>query len=573
MTAPSDRSRAPVASPRPAGRAAAGAAGRRRHPTIGPTGPTIDPTGGPAGRPAGRPTGGLAGLARGSLLNLAGAGFASGAGFGVAWLVARGLGPAAAGVIFTALAGFALVAGLAKLGTPTGLVYWIARLREQHRPELVGPCLRAALAPVVAGSLLLAAGLWWAAPWLGRVLGADPVTGTGVLRLLAVFVPLVAVTDAALAATRGYRRMRPTVALDKLLRPSLQLAGLAILAVLALWWSVPLAGWALAWALPYLPALLLAGYAARATHRRYLRRVSAATNRRPPPRPAIAVVFWRFTAPRAVASTLHLALQRLDILLVAGIAGPVAAATYAVAGRFTALGQLANQAIGNAVQPLLAEQLAAGDPAAAGRLYRTATGWLVLTSWPFYLLIVNFATFYLGLFGPAYRAAVPVVVVLAAAMLLATSCGMVDMLLAMAGRTSWNLLNVGLALLTMVGLDLLLVPRLGATGAAIGLAAAVAVNNLLPLAQVGYVLRVHPFGPGTLAAAGLAAGCFGALPAFVGFFFGNSVTTVVSALVVGGAGYLAGAHRLRHRLALPPLAAAIGSITVRPGARRRTHAG
>src|SRR5690606_41489841 len=69
--------------------------------------------------------------------------------------------------------------------------------------------------------------------------------------------------------------------------------------------------------------------------------------------------------------------------------------------------------------------------------------------------------------------------ILASVMLLATGCGAVDALLAMAGRTRWNLLNVSLALAVLVGAGLLLIPRFGATGAAVALATAVAVNNLL----------------------------------------------------------------------------------------------
>jgi len=334
--------------------------------------------------------------------------------------------------------------------------------------------------------------------------------------------------------------MRPTVALDKLLRPGLQLLGIATLAAVALWTAVPLAAWSLAWALPYLPVLLLAGYALR---------LAAA----PAPGPGPVAAFWRFTGPRAVASVLQLALQRLDILLVAALAGPAAAAVYAVAGRFVVLGQLANQAICHAAQPRLAERLGLADRAGAGALYRSATAWLVLATWPLYLLVIGYAPVYLGVFGEGYRTGARVVVVLAAAMLLATACGMVDTLLAMAGRTSWNLLNVGVALAAMVAVDLVLIPRLGALGAAIGLATAVTVNNLLPLAQVGYALRLHPFGAGTLTAAGLATGCFGILPALARTVAGTGPVAVAGTLAIAAAAYLAAARRLRHRLALPPL--------------------
>src|SRR6185369_5165767 len=127
----------------------------------------------------------------------------------------------------------------------------------------------------------------------------------------------------------------------------------------------------------------------------------------------------------------------------------------------------------------------------ANHLYQVATGWLVLVTWPISLLVVLFAPLYLGLFGAGYRAGAPVVLVLAAAMLVATGCGMVDMVLAMAGRTSWNLLNVLVALAVTVGLDVLLIPRLGALGAAVGLACAMVANNLLPLIQVGRSVRLH----------------------------------------------------------------------------------
>ena len=43
---------------------------------------------------------------------------------------------------------------------------------------------------------------------------------------------------------------------------------------------------------------------------------------------------------------------------------------------------------------------------------------------------------------------------------------------------------------------MLLIPRYGALGAAVGLACAMVANNLLPLVQVGRAARLHPFGRG-----------------------------------------------------------------------------
>ena len=53
-----------------------------------------------------------------------------------------------------------------------------------------------------------------------------------------------------------------------------------------------------------------------------------------------------------------------------------------------------------------------GD-SAANHLYQTATGWLVLVTWPINLLVMLFAPVYLRLFGDGYTAGTSVVLVLA----------------------------------------------------------------------------------------------------------------------------------------------------------------
>jgi O-antigen/teichoic acid export membrane protein len=511
------------------------------------------------------------GSARKALGNLVGAGVAGVAGVAVTWAVARTLGPVHAGAFFAATAAFMLTSGVAKLGTQTGLVYWPARLRAQGRPHLLGACLRVGLTPVAIAALLLGVVLWIAAPALAGLSFRGPHLGSAAaidgyadqVRVLAVFLPFAALSDSMLAATRGYRQMRPTVLLDRIARPALQLAGVGALLLAAGWVAVPAPAYALAWAVPYLPVAILAGYALRRAALAHQGPLWEARSTEPE---GLGAAFWKFTWPRAVASVAQLALQRVDVLLVAGLGGLGAAAVYAVAGRFVVPGQFVNQAITQAVQPRLAEQLAVDDRAAANSLYQTATGWLVFATWPMYLLVICYAPVYLGLFGSGYRSGAPVVAVLACATLIATGCGMVDVVLSMAGRTTWNLGNVSLALAAMVAIDLTLIPHLGALGAAIGLATAVVVNNLLPLAQVGSALRLHPFGRGTLAAAGLAAGCFGLLPLAVAVLAGTGPSALLIAVVIATTAYLAGAHRLRRTLALDAFAAALrGRRGLRPG--------
>jgi O-antigen/teichoic acid export membrane protein len=494
---------------------------------------------------------GTRGVARGGLANMVGSALAGGTGVVVTWIVARSLGAEQAGAFFAATAAFVLAGGLAKLGTQTGLVYWPARLRATGRDHLLGACLRIALTPVVVLALVLAVAMWFGAPAIAHLTAEDSphVTAghTTALRVLAVFLPLQALTDALLTATRGYKAMRPTVTLDRVLRSTLQLLCVGAVGVATLWGTATLPAFAFAWAVPYVPVVFLAAVALRRT---YLAARPAGPRTRRRDRRQLRRDFWRFTGPRALASVAQLALQRIDVLLVAALGGLAPAAIYAVAGRFVVLIQFANQGISQSVQPRLAEALAVGDRDTANHLYQAATGWLVLVTWPITFLVILFAPVYLGLFGGGYRSGADVVVVLGCAMLVATGCGMVDMVLAMAGRTSWNLINVLVALGVTVGLDVLLIPRYGALGAAIGLACAMVANNVLPLIQVGRAARLHPFGPGTLAAAGLSVACFGVLPRLVTVVAGAGPAGMSLAVALAVPAFAAGAWLLRGRLGL-----------------------
>jgi len=483
--------------------------------------------------------------------------------------VARGLGPDQAGGFFAGTAAFVMVGMLAKLGTQTSLVYFLARLRTRGAPAVaIRRCLRIGLVPVAVAAVLTGVLMAVLAPQLAGLTArgpADPAYVTQ-LRVLAVFLPLGVLSDTLLAATRGFRTMRPTVVLDKILRPASQVLALVVLTALA---SHAAAGYTAAWVAPYLLSALLA---AVALHQRVPRApavnpVAARSTTgsvgtgpgtvygAPPVIDEVAEhidarTFWRFTGPRAVASVAQLALNRFDVLLLAGLAGLKAAAVYAVAGRFIVLGQFANQAINQSVQPRIAERLSLGDRDGANQLYQTATGWLVFAAWPLYLGIAVYAPVYLGIFGAQYRHAGAVVMVLALAMLVATGCGMVDIVLSMAGRTSWNLANVLIALAVTIGLDLLLIPRFGALGAAAGLACAMVANNLLPLIQVGRAVGLHPFGAGTRAAALLSIGCFGVLPRLATGLAGDGPLGLAMAVLVAVPAFGSGAWLLRGPLAL-----------------------
>lgn len=483
----------------------------------------------------------LSRVARGSLLNLGGAAVSAASSFGLTIALTRGLSRPVAGVFFSATALFLLATGLGQLGTGTGLVYFVSRSRAEGTLSRVHGLMRTAIRPVIAVALLMAVVTFMAAGPIADAVGGGPHQAVfeRSLRVLALAVPLAAVGQIALAGTRGLGTMRPSALLDQTLRASLQF--LLVVAVLRFGLNDRVVS---AWALPY----LVLAVAAWLAWKRVCRRQDV--DRAPPSAPVSGRTFWRFTAPRALSSVAQVAMQRFDIVLVGAIAGLPQAAVYAAASRFLALGQLAGSAISQAVQPHLGETLRLGDRRQVQDLYQITTGWLVALTWPLYLLFIVLSPMILRVFGGGYSGGVVVLVVLSASMLVATGCGMVDMVLLMGGRSSWNLINVLVAFAVNLVADLLLIPPFGILGAAIGWALAILASNLLPLAQVATAVKVHPFGRGSLTAMLLSLACFFVVPGLAVLTLHPGWVAVCAGVGVGSIVYVGALWRLRGRMNL-----------------------
>jgi O-antigen/teichoic acid export membrane protein len=500
-------------------------------------------------------------VARGGSVNLAGAGVTTIANLLLSVVVARAMSTANAGIFFSITSLLLLLATVGRMGTGGGAIYFLPRLRQLGSPREVSEAIRMSIRPTLLVSSVLGLGLLVFAPQIGELMLGDASGDVVlVLRLAGLALPFAALGDVLQSITRGFGRMRTTVMVERIGRP---LAQLVLVVLAAPTHNVLLL--VLAWTVPYLPATLLSWLPAR--------RLAAADRARRPDAPDSgfdAREYWRFTGPRALVSLTQVALQRLDVILVVAILGPVQAALYAAATRFLVVGQLGNQAISVALQPRLSSALARKDLAEAGLLYRTTTAWLVLTTWPLYLLVGAFPAALLGIFGPKYASATDVVVVLCAAMLVATAAGQVDTVLMMAGKSSWNLAKAVLALVVQVGVDLVLLPRIGILGAAIGWAVSILIANLVPLAQLRISIGLHPVGRSSIVAVLL---CMVTVlpPAVVARLLGGDrLLPALAASVVAGGLWLAATWRFRRALLLdaftPRRGAAKGGGGTEPGA-------
>lgn len=467
--------------------------------------------------------------------------------FALTVVISRGLHARGAGIVFQAVGLFNILTAVSQFGSGAGMVRWIPRLRALDRSQDLRGVLHVALWPVTAFASMLALALYLLAPWLAGILDLGS-RGTGVLRLLAPFLPLGAATVVIVAGTRGFGSYLPYVVLENLAKPALRpaLAGAAILLGLGPF------GVAIGWALP----VAITFPFALAAMLRLLDRSDRTVDFRQSQRrafPTLLSEFWRFAAPRGLALTLQVSVVWLDVLLLGSLRGAREAGVYAAVGRLVTVGMMGIEAIRIAVEPHISTLLARDDREGAQELFRVGTWWLVAISWPLYLALANYAPVVLRIFGADFVAGQHALMIVSLAMLVSVGTGNVTVMLLMGGKSVWNLLNTAAALATNVALNLLLIPRYGMIGAALAWMCSIAVENLSALVQVRRLLGITPFGRGFfyVTAAGLLL--YGGLGWAFRMLLGGTFGSLLAYLLVATAIYVWVLYRARELLHLAVL--------------------
>ena len=427
-------------------------------------------------------------IARAGSANLLGAGLSAVANFVLVILITRLWDATTAGTLFALTSLFLIALALSQLGVDQGLIRFLAwnagrgQSGGNRRMILSGILVALSLALVIT-----ALGVVFASQVAQFLVDAASVQAAEMLTVLAWALPVAATYELFLAVTRGLSKMKPTIVIERMVRPVLQV--LAVLAVGLIGGNATTL--ALAWSAPY--AVGLCSVAAwLVVHRHALFRSDQAVTATSP-RGDIRE-FWRFTIPRGLARLAQVGLQRSDIILVTIIAGPAIATLYTAVSRFLALGQLATAAIQQVSEPQVAKLLSRNNHDGARLVTRQLTLWSVILATPIYITFVVFADVLLStFFGESYVAGADSLRILALAMLFAAAMGPMDMLLLMAGRSSLSLINTICALIVDVVACLLLIPIWGATGAAVAWMGAIIVKNVLCYLQVQRTLAISPF--------------------------------------------------------------------------------
>jgi len=479
----------------------------------------------------------LDGVGRNSALALGGASVSGVATILTVIVATRSLSETGVGELFIAIALFSIGQGLASLGAETGLQYFVPTMPSDSARRLV---VRMEIGSALIGTVL-AVIVFAAADGVASILGGGSSTAatTELIRLTALTLPFAGLYEVALGALRSYDEVVASTILDRVIRPIAQVLAMVAAAV-AGWGSI---GMFMAWVVPTVVTVIAA------VIRLGLIKLPATSDQSGEVPPS---VFWRFTGPRSVARVAQVLTQRLDVLILAAVFSIEDAAIYGAASRCMYAGVFLAMALKQTIQPRLRREIVFGDRSTVKALYGATTTWLVLVTWPVYIVMIAQAPIVMGVFGSKYVAGAPTLSLLASAMLVAIACGLVDVVLLMLGRSWLSLVNLLAALAINVVLNLALAPQLGMIGSAIAWVASILTANLVPLAQTSRV-GLHPGGRPLWTGCLISSVAIG-VPLTAGrLIFGDAVRPFVLLLAVALAFYGALLYVFRRSLLLDRL--------------------
>lgn len=385
--------------------------------------------------------------------------------FALSVLLARRFGPEGFGLFSFALGVSQLGGRVAGLGWPTFSLRNLPVLGARSDWPALRGLLVAGDLSVFAAAVVISLAL--------ALLGAHPMSGDlgAGFMLGALLVPPMALRALCRNQLAGLGRAGRGVAVDEVIPPAV----LLVLCIVAFD--------------PRQAVFGLAGASLGAVALAYIWRRAALPAAARPVRPLMAWRAWSLAAlPLLLGMSARLVMTKSDVLMLAPLASLEAVGHYGAALRLSFLQTMPVTLASAVLVPRFSDAIARGQMADLTRLYFAAmAGALVLSGLSGAGLILFGPPLLSVVFGESYVAAAPALAVLALGQIAAAAGVVSGGCLVAGGRTRCFALVTLFALAVNLAANAVLIPRLGATGAAAATAMSAA---LLALLQIWFCLGV-----------------------------------------------------------------------------------
>ncbi len=201
----------------------------------------------------------------------------------------------------------------------------------------------------------------------------------------------------------------------------------------------------------------------------------------------------RFSLPVMGYEVMYLMMIRLDILMVGYFLSAMEVGIYLIATEIALSTKKVRQWFDPIFSPIVSELAYRQGTQRIGHNFAMVTRWILTINIAFLCGVFLIGEELLGLFGPEFGIGFLTMIILAVSHVVYSSMGSGDTILIMSGHPYINLVNTVIVVAVNFGLNVVLIPKFGMVGAAVGTLASFSLLTLIRGIEVYRLFRIHPF--------------------------------------------------------------------------------
>lgn len=201
----------------------------------------------------------------------------------------------------------------------------------------------------------------------------------------------------------------------------------------------------------------------------------------------------RYSIPQSLAAMTFRLTIWMDIIMIGLLSTDRELGLYRIASALAIMGALPVSALSTIFNPIIARNVSDKAWTELNKTLKTVTRWLMSISIPVLCAMFLLPDFLLWMFGEQYQESQTSLLILIAGQFIWVSCSMAMRLIPMSGHSTLTLINGLIAAIVNLLLNLWLIPKYGAMGAAISTATTLALWSLWRLVEIWHIMRCFPF--------------------------------------------------------------------------------
>ncbi len=399
-------------------------------------------------------------------------------GIGSTFLLARILGPSGFGKFRLGSVVVQLVTGFCILGLDRALLRYLPAL-ETRAESGRGLLIRAgSIVFVISVALSI---LLFANAYLVATLVFHSREMAGVIRFFSLQIPVLAAFRFFSGAVTASKRFDYASKITNILSPTIFVVPLILLFVVhpSIYGTIS--------------ARIVGQFVAVACLALFLLRRYPNVTQNGPAAPGTFKSYVMLSVPLFMIGLGYQLLHQMDTLMLGYFSSQKDVGIYSVALKISAFVLIGIEIMLPIVSPLFSQFCETRDRQSMEGLFNTSTKWLSYAGLVIFTCIAIFREEVLHVFGKGFVGGSTVLLILSAGQLVNAATGPTGALLTMTGKQKWELANTGVMVGINFLLNLLLIPRMGMTGAAIATATSIALINSAKLIQVYLLFGIRAY--------------------------------------------------------------------------------